>query len=105
MTSIAQISENEQMEITGTLKKSFGKNTVYRFLNSVKTNWERLTCMLSARIINGSIRKLTGEDRQDVFIIDDTLFKRTGGIFLIICFSERILLITEMLSPWETVIK
>ncbi len=131
MTSIAQISENEQMEITGTLKKfftdykvrdllkacraekqkghsafkifryllclvfcdrsmymqimtgqyseSFGKNTVYRFLNSVKTNWERLTCLLSARIVNGSIRKLTGEDRQDVFIIDDTLFKRTGG--------------------------
>ncbi len=131
MTSIAQISENEQMEITGTLRKfftdykvrgllkacraekqqghsafeifryllclvfcdrsmymqimtgryseDFGKNTVYRFLNSVKTNWERLTCLLSARIINGSIRKLTGEDRQDVFIIDDSLFKRTGG--------------------------
>jgi len=131
MTSIAQINENEQLEIAGTLKKffadykvsdllkacraekqkghsafeifryllclvfcdrsmymqivtgryseAFGKNTVYRFLNSVKTNWERLTCLLSARIINRSIRKLTGEDRQDVFIIDDSLFKRTGG--------------------------
>ena len=131
MTSIAQISENEQREIEGTLKKffsdyrvrdllkacraekqkghsafeifryllclvfcdrsmymqimtgryseAFGKNTVYRFLNSVKTNWERLTCLLSARIINGSIRKLTGEERQDVFIIDDSLFKRAGG--------------------------
>ncbi len=131
MTSIAQINENEQREIEGTLKKffvdyrvadllktcraekqkghsayqifryllclvfcdrsmymqimtgryseAFGKNTVYRFLNSVKTNWERLTCMLSARIINGSIRKLTSKDRQDVFIIDDSLFKRTGG--------------------------
>ena len=131
MTSIAQISENEQIEITGTLKKFFtdykvrnllktcraekqkghsafeifryllclvfcdrsmymqimtgrysevfGKNTVYRFLNSIKTNWERLTCLLSARIINGSIRKLTGAERQDVFIIDDSLFKRTGG--------------------------
>ena len=131
MTSIAQISENEQREIEGTLKKfftdyrigsllkacrgekqkghsalqifryllclvfcdrsmymqlmtgryseSFGKNTVYRFLNSARTNWERLTCMLSARIINSSIRKLTGSDRQDVFIIDDSLFSRTGG--------------------------
>ena len=131
MTSIAQIGENDQMEIAGTLKKffgdyrvrellkacraekqkghsafeifryllclifsdrsmymqimtgryseAFGKNTVYRFLNSVRTNWERLTCLLSVRIINGSIRKLTGEDRQDVFIIDDSLFKRTGG--------------------------
>ena len=131
MTSIAQLSENEQMEIEGTLKKfftdykvrdllkacraekqkghsafeifryllclvfcdrsmymqlmtgryseAFSKNTVYRFLNSVRTNWERLTCLLSARIINQSIRKLTGEDRQDVFIVDDSLFKRTGG--------------------------
>ena len=131
MTRIAQISENEQREIEGTLKKffidyrvrellkacraekqkghsafqifryllclvfcdrsmymqimtgryseAFGKNTVYRFLNSTRTNWERLTCALSARIINGSIRKLTGKDRQDVFIIDDSLFKRTGG--------------------------
>ena len=131
MTSIAQLSENEQMEIEGTLKKfftdykvrdllkacraekqkghsafeifryllclvfcdrsmymqlmtgryseAFSKNTVYRFLNSVRTNWERLTCLLSARIINQSIRKLTGEDRQDVFIVDDSLFKITGG--------------------------
>ncbi|MBR4576789.1 MAG: transposase [Clostridia bacterium] len=131
MTSIAQINENEQREIEGTLRKffidyrvrdllkgcraekqkghsafqifryllclvfcdrsmymqiitgryseAFGKNTVYRFLNSPRTNWERLTCALSARIINGSIRKLTGKDRQDVFIIDDSLFKRTGG--------------------------
>ena len=131
MTSIAQISENEQREVEGTLKKfftdyrvrdllkacraekqkghsafeifryllclvfcdrsmymqimtgrfteRFGKNTVYRFLNSVKTNWEKLTCILSARIINKSIRNLTSEDRQDVFIIDDSLFKRTGG--------------------------
>lgn len=131
MTSIAQISENEQREVEGTLKKfftdyrvrdllkacrgekqkghsafeifryllclvfcdrsmymqimtgryteAFGKNAVYRFLNSAKTNWERFTCILSERIINRSIRKLTNEDRQDVFIIDDSLFRRTGG--------------------------
>ena len=65
--------------MTGRYSEAFGKNTVYRFLNSVRTNWERLTCLLSARIINGSIRELTGDDRQDVFIIDDSLFKRTGG--------------------------
>ena len=102
MTSIAQINENEQREIEGTLRKffidyrvrdllkgcraekqkghsafqifryllclvfcdrsmymqiitgryseAFGKNTVYRFLNSARTNWERLTCALSARM-------------------------------------------------------
>lgn len=131
MTSIAQISENEQREMEGTLKKfftdyniasllkvcraekqkghsafeifryllclafcdrsmymqiatgryseTFGKNTVYRFLNSVRTNWERMTCTLSAHIINGTIRKLTSDDRKDVFIVDDSLFRRTSG--------------------------
>ena len=111
MNSIAQINENEQREIKGTLKKffidyrlsgllkmcraekqkghsafeifkyllclvfcdrsmymqivtgryeeDFSKNTVYRFLASAKTNWERLACTLSERIINGSIRYLT----------------------------------------------
>ena len=65
--------------MTGKYSEEFGKNTVYRFLNSCKTNWERFTCTLSARIINGSIRMLTAEERQDVFIFDDTLFSRTGG--------------------------
>ena len=65
--------------VTGKYSEVFGKNTVYRFLNSVITNWERLTCTLSASIINGSIRKLTSDDRKDVFIFDDTLFSRTGG--------------------------
>ena len=32
---------------TGKYSEAFGKNTVYRFLNSAKTNWKRLTCMLS----------------------------------------------------------
>ena len=131
MTSIAQINENEQREIRGSLKKyfaeyhlsgllkmcraekqkgfsafeifryllclvfcdrsmymqivtgryeeRFSKNAVYRFLSSARTNWERLICTLSERIINSSIRKLTSEDRQDAFIIDDTMFTRTGG--------------------------
>ena len=131
MTSIAQISENEQREIKGTLKsffteyhlsrllkmcraekqkghsafeifkyllcmvfcdrsmymqiatgryeEEFSKNAVYRFLSSAKTNWERLVCRLSERIINGSIRHLTSEDRKDAFVIDDTMFTRTGG--------------------------
>lgn len=66
--------------MTGRYNESFSKNTVYRFLNSVKTNWERMTCILSARIINTSIRKLTSEDRKDVFIFDDSLFQRTNAI-------------------------
>ena len=64
---------------TGRFAESFCKNTVYRFLSAAKTNWERFILLLSERIINRTIRPLTGADRKDVFIIDDTLFSRTGG--------------------------
>ena len=65
--------------VTNRFTEAFGKNTVYRFLSSAKTNWERLVCLLSERIINRTIRPLTSEERKDVFIFDDTLFQRTGG--------------------------
>lgn len=65
--------------VTGRYEEGFSKNAVYRFLASAKTNWERLVCTLSERIINGSIRHLTGEDRKHAFVIDDTMFTRTGG--------------------------
>ena len=64
---------------TGRFAEAFGKNTVYRFLSAAKTNWVRFVLRLSERIINRAIRPLTGKDRKDVFIIDDTLFARTGG--------------------------
>ena len=65
--------------VTGRFAEAFCKNTVYRFLSAAKTNWERFVLQLSERIINRTIRPLTGEDRKDVFIVDDTLFARTGG--------------------------
>ena len=65
--------------VTGRFAGAFCKNTVYRFLGTAKTNWERFVLQLSERIINRTIRPLTGKDRKDVFIIDDTLFARTGG--------------------------
>ena len=63
---------------TNSFREDFSKNTYYRFLNSVKTNWFRFTTLLSAAVINNFMRPLTSEDRKDVFIIDDTLFSRTG---------------------------
>ena len=62
---------------TGTFTAGFSKNTVYRFLNSTKTNWLRFTTLLSARIINGFMKPLTDEKRKDVFLIDDSLFDRS----------------------------
>ena len=64
---------------TGKFVEGFCKNTVYRFLNAAKTNWEKFVCALSERIINRTIRPLTSEERKDVFIFDDTMFSRTGG--------------------------
>ena len=55
----------------------FCKNTVYRFLNNTKTNWQRFTTLLSARIINNFMKPLTSDNRKDVFIIDDSLFDRS----------------------------
>ena len=63
---------------TGHWAEGFGKNTWYRFLNSMKTNWERFCLLLSALIIGEAIAPLTGDDRKPVFIVDDTLYRRHG---------------------------
>ena len=62
---------------TGTYGESFSKNTIYRFLNIVRTNWQRFATLLSAGIISGFMKPLTEEDRKAVFIIDDSLFDRS----------------------------
>ena len=62
---------------TSTFQELFSKNTVYRFLNNVRTNWFRFTTLLSAGIICDFLKPLTGDDRKDVFIIDDSLFDRS----------------------------
>ena len=63
---------------TDSYREDFSKNTYYRFLNSVKTNWLRFTTLLSAAVVVNFMQRLTGEDRKDVFIIDDTFFARCG---------------------------
>ena len=63
---------------TGSFKEDFSKNTFYRFLNSVKTNWLRFTSLLAADIVNNNLKELTDDKRKNVFIIDDSLFNRTS---------------------------
>ena len=63
--------------VTNRYTQAFGKNTVYRFLENSKTNWERFTVLLSAKITR-FFGSLTSEDRADVFIIDDSLYGKTG---------------------------
>lgn len=72
-------SRSMYMQIrTGSYREDFCKNTYYRFLGRAKTNWLRFTTMLSAEVVNSFMRDLTNDDRKDVFIIDDTLYQRTG---------------------------
>jgi hypothetical protein len=54
----------------------FGKDTVYRFLNSPRHNWRRFLLLLSAAVIQ-RVSRLTSDDRADVFIVDDSLFSRS----------------------------
>ncbi|WDL96765.1 IS4 family transposase [Alicyclobacillus sp. ALC3] len=56
--------------------KSFGKDTVYRFLNSPRHNWRRFLLLLSAAVVQ-QLSQLTSDDRADVFIVDDSLFSRS----------------------------
>ena len=63
---------------TNRYTEDFSKNTVHRFLNNGKINWERFTNLLSERIINSFIRPLTSDEREDVFIVDDSAYKKTG---------------------------
>ena len=57
-----------------TFHEVFSKNTVYRFLNSIKINWYRFTTLLSAKIFCDFTKPLTNDNRKDVFIIDDSLY-------------------------------
>jgi len=52
------------------------KDTVYRFLNSVHTNWRRFLLLLSSRVIHNELEPLTGAANMKVLIADDTLYRR-----------------------------
>ena len=54
----------------------FGKDTVYRFKDSIHINWLRFTSLLSSTIIRQAIDPLTSDDRKSAFIVDDSLFGR-----------------------------
>lgn len=64
--------------ITGKFRMDCSKNTIYRFMRSQVINWLKFTTMLASVIINRTIRPLTSADRATAFIIDDSIFRRTG---------------------------
>jgi hypothetical protein len=65
--------------LMGTHKAGFGKDTVYRFTNSIHINWIRFTTLLCARITTETITNLTDEKRVNVLIVDDSMFERASS--------------------------
>jgi hypothetical protein len=58
------------------------KDTVYRFLNSVHTNWRRFLLLLSSRVIGQELESLTGTANMKVLIADDTLYRRNRSKYV-----------------------
>ena len=54
----------------------FKKDTVYRLLNHPGVHWQKLTTLLSAKVIQKELVPLTSDSRENVFILDDTLYER-----------------------------
>ena len=59
----------------GTWNEGMSKNTVYRFLNDLRINWERLMLELAVRAIS-FLDPLTSKERVNAFIVDDTIYTR-----------------------------
>jgi DDE superfamily endonuclease len=59
-----------------TNETEFGKDTVYRFLNSIHYNWKELIASTASIIINEKIKPLTKRKREKVFIFDDSIYER-----------------------------
>lgn len=58
------------------------KDTVYRFLNSVHTNWRRFLLLLSSRVIRQELEPLTGAANRKMLIADDTLYRRNRSKYV-----------------------
>jgi hypothetical protein len=54
---------------------SFGKDTVYRFLNRSSVRWEELVPSLASQVVP-EVAKLTSDDRRSALIIDDCPYYR-----------------------------
>ena len=67
LKSITQVNQNDKQI----------SDTVYRFIKMTQMNWMRFTTIVASRIIKTAIEPLTGEDRTNVLILDDSLFERS----------------------------
>jgi hypothetical protein len=60
------------------MRLSFSESTMRNLLNSRKIHWERLLLSLATRII-AFFTPLTSDARENVFIVDDSMYSRKNG--------------------------
>ena len=61
--------------LNGTHRAGFAKDVVYRLLNSTFIKWSLFLLSLAVSVM-GTITPLTGEDRLNALIVDDSLYER-----------------------------
>ena len=62
--------------LNGSNDAGFGKDVVYRFLNSSFINWATFLLTLAISVINGKVSKLTSDERINAMVVDDTFYGR-----------------------------
>ena len=58
--------------------EDYKKDTLYRFLELEKANWEKLELLVAASVI-ADVEKDTSDDHVNVLIFDDSLYRRAGN--------------------------
>lgn len=62
--------------LNGTHDAGFGKDVVYRLLNSPFINWATFLLTLAVSVINNKITGLTSDKRINAIVVDDTFYGR-----------------------------
>jgi hypothetical protein len=79
LTSIFQLpflQKNFYQGIVNNPETGYNKTVAYNFLNNSKHNWRKLIYFVVSKVINQYVKPLTSNDREDVFIIDDSKYSR-----------------------------
>ena len=62
----------EDMRSAVPFAQGFGKDTVYRFMNMMKVNWQTFLLAVAAKAVS-MMDGLTSSDRRSAYVIDDTV--------------------------------
>ena len=75
--SLAFVQRNIYTGVHQSSAAGIGKDAVYRFLSSARSNWRRFLGFLARVVIKGWFAPLTDATREKVLIMDTTLYNRS----------------------------